>query len=178
MKIENSKTVQQHDWDGGFPKDILNTPKIILKNQEQMTTLIWKIRSFCEKLGKFFRKTKTRKIRSSGSLALGNSINECKEDRFSYLDITLNYIHFTHLLEYMQDFFYKFGLWSAWIWKKMTMPALMGIHNQEVNYWIVVWVLSKENQCKQYYLGIPHKQSLHESSTKRKFFKKLLGMFE
>ena len=78
-----------------------------------MTTLIWKIRSFCEKLGKFFRKTKTRKIRSSGSLALGNSINECKEDRFSYLDITLNYIHFTHLLEYMQDFFYKFGLWSA-----------------------------------------------------------------
>ena len=81
-----------------------------------MTTLIWKIRSFCEKLGKFttfFRKTETRKIRSSGSLALGNSINECKEDSFSYLDITLNYIHFTHLLEYMQGFFYKFGLWLA-----------------------------------------------------------------
>lgn len=146
-----------------------------------MTTLIWKIRSFCEKLGKFttfFRKTETRKIRSSGSLALGNSINECKEDSFSYLDITLNYIHFTHLLEYMQGFFYKFGLWSAWTWKKMTMLALMGIHNQEVNYWIDVWVLSKENQSKQYYLGIPHKQSLHESSTKRTFFKKLLGMLQ
>ena len=146
-----------------------------------MTTLIWKIRSFCEKLGKFtmfFRKTETRKIRSSESLALGNSINECNEDRFSYLDITLNYIHFTHLLEYMQGFFYKFGLWLAWIWKKMTMLALMGIHNQEVNYWIDVWVLSKENQSNQYYLGIPHKQSLHESSTKRKFFKKLLGMLQ
>lgn len=92
-----------------------------------MTTLIWKIRSFCEKLGKFtmfFRKTETRKIRSSGSLALGNSINECKEDRFSYLDITLNYIHFTHLLEYMQDFFYKFGLWSAWIWKKNDYASI------------------------------------------------------